>query len=254
MNVIQEMLTENTGRHMLDSGGAYGRNWERNQGRDFEAEPATTLDVTWNREGEAFDPCVTHNVYHWLNERVTFDPDMNARWLAYLEENNADADSFAAMEEFAESLDATGIYGDGSPMTVNTYNGESSLSQILQFTYFEVDGDVYVLLQIHGGCDARGGYTDAKAFRADENLFDYAQASIYADGEGSFDQLPYWYSDDGWNWYCEGAVAPHAGKGLRDYIVSFDPAHKGDGEHVYIDEDANTAYCPMSGLPLRAST
>lgn len=30
-HLIYEMLTENTGRHMLDSGGAYGRNWERNQ-------------------------------------------------------------------------------------------------------------------------------------------------------------------------------------------------------------------------------
>ena len=37
--VIADMLQENTGRHMLDSGGAYGRNWERNQGRDFDSEP-----------------------------------------------------------------------------------------------------------------------------------------------------------------------------------------------------------------------
>lgn len=29
--VLIAMLTENTGRHMLDSGGAYGRNWERNR-------------------------------------------------------------------------------------------------------------------------------------------------------------------------------------------------------------------------------
>ena len=28
---VIEMLQENTGRHMLDSGGAYGRHWERNQ-------------------------------------------------------------------------------------------------------------------------------------------------------------------------------------------------------------------------------
>ena len=29
--VIREMLTESTGRHMLDSGGIYGRHWEKNQ-------------------------------------------------------------------------------------------------------------------------------------------------------------------------------------------------------------------------------
>lgn len=31
-NLICEMLTENTGKHFLDSGGANGRNWQRNQG------------------------------------------------------------------------------------------------------------------------------------------------------------------------------------------------------------------------------
>ena len=38
---IFEMITENTGSHMLDSGGAYGRNWQRNQGKtidDFKNE------------------------------------------------------------------------------------------------------------------------------------------------------------------------------------------------------------------------
>ena len=34
--LIYKMLTENTGVHMLDSGGAYGRNWERNQVKTIE--------------------------------------------------------------------------------------------------------------------------------------------------------------------------------------------------------------------------
>lgn len=40
--VILSQLQENTGRHMLDSGGAYGRSWERNQGKtwdDFTKNP-----------------------------------------------------------------------------------------------------------------------------------------------------------------------------------------------------------------------
>ena len=39
--LIYKMLTQNTGAHFLDSGGAYGRNWERNQVKtieDFENE------------------------------------------------------------------------------------------------------------------------------------------------------------------------------------------------------------------------
>ena len=30
----------------------------------------------------------------------------------------------------------------------------------------------YCIIQIHGGADIRGGYTDPKVFRCDENLFD----------------------------------------------------------------------------------
>jgi len=52
--IIYNMLTENTGRHMLDSGGAYGRNWERNQVKtieDFENEPEETYIYAkqWNQ-------------------------------------------------------------------------------------------------------------------------------------------------------------------------------------------------------------
>lgn len=250
MQQLLEMLTENTGRSMLDSGGAYGRNWERNQGRDFEAEPATTLDVSWNHEGANFEPNVTHNVYHWLKERLSFAPDMNAMFEAFAEPRRADEYELSIIEDWCKILGATGLYGHGDPMTVNTYNGECLLSQVLQYVYFELDGTAYVALQIHGGCDVRGGYTNVRIFKMDENLFDNARATIYADGPGSFHELPYWYSDDGWNWYFEGSTQ---GKGLREYKVSFDPAHKGDGEHVYIDEDANQAYCPISGYPLAAS-
>jgi len=54
---------------------------------------------------------------------------------------------------------------------VNTYNGESMLSQVLQYTsLYHPDEGYYILLQIHGGCDVRGGYTDAKLFRLDSEI------------------------------------------------------------------------------------
>ena len=34
--VIYEMLTESTGTHFLDSGGATGRHWQQNQKRTLE--------------------------------------------------------------------------------------------------------------------------------------------------------------------------------------------------------------------------
>jgi hypothetical protein len=190
------MLRENTGTHFLDSGGTpkhdkhgncvgsdhgYGRHWERNQHRDFENEPATILSFKYGIE-------VTHSVYHWLLERLEYDDEMQDRFLEFVEDRD-DTYWLQDMEEFPEWLrerghEVTGLYGDGDPFTVNTYNGEDLLSQTLQYLYFELDGDPYVLLQIHGGCDVRGGYTSPKAFRVLDDgayLLCNADARIHCD-------------------------------------------------------------------------
>jgi hypothetical protein len=65
--------------------------------------------------------------------------------------------------------------------TFNTYNGESELSQILQGSWIELDGYQYVLLQIHGGCDARGGYTNAKLFKTGEDWTFHEYLDEYKD-------------------------------------------------------------------------
>lgn len=168
-DVIAGMLTENTGRHLLDSGGAYGRNWERNQGlttADFEASER----AVWGYGGEY----AVVNVYHFLTARLEFDPELQAQYDAFTE--GSDEPYLVDMEEFVESC-----YPDAMTATVNTYNHENVLSQDLQYIVVDPEGsdyiygnDVFVLLQVHGGCDARGGYTAPKAFRVcgEVGLFD----------------------------------------------------------------------------------
>jgi hypothetical protein len=163
--LIYKMLTENTGAHMLDSGGVYGRNWERNQVKtieDFENEPEElyTYSKRWNELSR------TVSVYHYLSQLQT----------------DKVCDKFNAMP--CEDWDAEHVYGVSKAQwewlneffpelevtaTFNTYNWDSDLSQILQGSWIEgyrvgVGLERYLLLQIHGGCDARGGYTDAKLF------------------------------------------------------------------------------------------
>jgi hypothetical protein len=168
--LIYNMLTENTGSHMLDSGGAYGRNWERNQVKtmqDFENEPEEvyTYSKRWNELSR------TVSVYHYLSQLQT----------------DRVCDKFNAMP--CEDWDAEDVYGVSKAQwewlneffhdlkvthTFNTYNFDSDLSQILQGSWIEgyrprragyaVGVERYLLLQIHGGCDARGGYTNAKLF------------------------------------------------------------------------------------------
>lgn len=211
---LAEMLQENTGRSILDSGDHYGRNWQRNQGADFEKQPEERLEV-WNSKGR-LDICPALSVYHWLKERLEYNPELDERYRQYVEDEALRLDIQSA-EVFVESIDGKGLYGDDSgPFTVNTYNGEDLLSQIIQFVYWtDDDGDAHVMLQIHGGCDARGGYTTPVAFDVADSdgtgIFDNARASIYCNDCGK-----YWDTDEGCYWRADG------GQDLTDYPATDD--------------------------------
>lgn len=163
-DVLADMLTENTGSHFLDSGGAYGRNWQANKDLDVETLKARPL-VRVELDGDELQD-LTIELFHFLNECLEYDEEMDNRLSALAEEMPDNAAWSIVIQAFTDELeDATGLYGEGKPFTVNTYNGEDALSQIIQYTFFTLDDEEYVLLQIHGGCDARGGYTRPRVFR-----------------------------------------------------------------------------------------
>jgi len=53
--------------------------------------------------------------------------------------------------------------------TFNTYNCDSDLDQVLQGTWIRLNDEQYLVLQVHNGADVRGGYTDAKLFKPNED-------------------------------------------------------------------------------------
>lgn len=163
--LIYRMLTENTGSHFLDSGGAYGRNWERNQKKtitDFMREPEEliTFNLNWKELQR------TVSVFHYLsglelddicdkfNRRNTNPKDWEGG------DKNCYGVSKRAWNWLTENHEVEVKYA------YNTYNGDSDLSQVLQYSEVEIDGEEYFIMQIHNGCDVRGGYTDAKLFKA----------------------------------------------------------------------------------------
>jgi len=188
-------LTENTGIAMCDSGGAYGRNWEKNQGRTFIDEPATVLN--FEKWGECFHINITHNVFHWLNERVDYDAGMTRRLKAFARRKQYE-DSYwpEIVEDFAGEHGAN----EDSIGSVNTYNGADLLSQVLQYYHwYNRDTDVeYAAIQIHGGADVRGGYTAPKVYRVSDGLFDNARATIHCPVCRAM-----WDSDEGYYWHPE---------------------------------------------------
>lgn len=149
--VLAGMFTENTGTHMLDSGGAYGRGWQRNQGKieqDFLDAPA----AYWN-----YGP--TLSTFHYLNNNLTFSPVMDRLFSIFTVDS--EESYFADVDAFAKHMAGNNYH------TFNSYNWETFLDTVVQWTEFEYNNITYILLSVHGGADVRGGYTRARVFEAD---------------------------------------------------------------------------------------
>ena len=250
--VITSMLTENTGSHMLDSGGAYGRNYEHNQGKSFEDEPAAVLNFEIYNNSVGIE--VTLDLYHWLVERLEFAEEEQARFDKFNEREDMKDELWC---DVLQAYTAEFFPDDTAGGGYNTYNGECLLSQGFQFWTLENAG--LVIIQIHGGCDIRGGYTAPKFFYAEEYAMFYnADATIQPgalkpehgiqlefDGDPVYD--PYWQTDDAYHWYRDGSTAY---KQLEQYEATQDETERGKGK-LFIDEDGN-GYCPITGRILIA--
>lgn len=170
-NLVAAMLTENTGTHMLDSGGASGRAWQRNQGQTVEslrAQPSATAEIYVSEfQGETTVQILpTVNVFHLLTSGA-LELNKLCNQFNAMPVDDWDSDIYGVSASGQEWLDRQGFtaIGDG----FNTYNWSSNHSQVLAGQELELDGDNYMLIQIHGGADVRGGYTDAKLFKLDDH-------------------------------------------------------------------------------------
>ena len=174
--LVYEMLTENTGKHFLDSGGTDGRMWQRNKKKtieDFENED----DELYQLDAKYKEIHRTVSVFHYLTNNLEIDDICEEFNRLQDESNNWDAkcDLYGVSTEAYEHIN--GEYVVDIERTWNTYNGESDLSQILQGANLTIEYEGYILIQIHNGADARGGYTDAKLFKLEDEymIHEYLQ-------------------------------------------------------------------------------
>ena len=195
--LVFSMLTENTGTHMLDSGGDNGRMWQRNANKcvaDFENEP----EELYQYDQKSNEIHRTVSVFHYLTHNL----DIDAISFCFNELNTNAKDWEADCKEDKASIYGVSINAWLNLVTKNevevqrswnTYNGDSDLSQILQGANLLINEEHYVLIQIHGGADARGGYTDAKLFKCgdymDGMIHEYLRE--YTDKEETLDGLLY---------------------------------------------------------------
>ena len=190
--ILFEMLTENTGRHMLDSGGDSGRHWQRNQQLQLEQlvnSPRTVLDTKY---------CdATLSVFHHLREILTYSPEWTEEFNDYA--GQSDAGWLELMETFPQSMGWRRLF------TENSYNRESLLSQVIQYTVYDTGNEILVALQLHGGADVRGGYTRPRIFSMDDEYsLVMESASIYCSGDAVDSDGPHRFDGNGSEWTYDG--------------------------------------------------
>jgi len=209
------MLTESTGTNILDSGGAYGRQWQSNRVIvDFRELEACQTEIHAPRyytshEGKRFkrsaEILIYYNIFHYLTNFLEIDDDcvkLNKAFMDYAErEENKNVGWLVLMEEFAEK--EAQYYGFTYGASWNSYNWENLLNQVIQGVTLHKNGDeynAYWILQIHNGCDVRGGYTKPRIFRVlDRDYSILAQNDVHVSCECGFCNF---YSDDGgYHWY-----------------------------------------------------
>lgn len=190
-NTIAAMMTENTGTHMLDSGGAYGRNWQRNAQMtldDFKSRPSATLEIYYSeRDGTpSVELMPTVDLFHKLTSGVIYLDDLCNEFNA-MPVDDWHGDQLGVSRAGSEWLELHGFEYD-ERRDFNTYNWGNNFSQVLQGAFVKLHGDeLYVLLQIHGGADVRGGYTDAKLFKLNDHAEEY---NLYTDDCGFSVEAP----------------------------------------------------------------
>lgn len=190
--LVYSMLIENTGKHFLDSGGTNGRHHQRNANK-------TILDF-YNEDEQRYeyDPKNKHaelirtvSVFHYLSNDLELDAvcdifnDLNTNASDWDCEENVYGVSIKSWDYLDDNFEVEIL------RTWNTYNGDCDLSQTLQGSNITINGQHYILIQIHGGADVRGGYTDAKLFKNFDDYLIHQYLYEYIDSYQLKDELEY---------------------------------------------------------------
>ena len=212
---LREMLCENTGKHILDSGGAYGRHWQSNRLKDFDTLPEASLNI--QQRGEAgIEIMVYVSLYHYLKERVTLDKAAKKYNRAFVKFERQEKYKYTPYSEiiksFVQSVDGEFQYVE------YTYGQDSFLGQDFQYHLWkDKEDNQMVFLELHNGCDARGGFTYPVCFAMayEGGFYDIDRATIACENNHWWDFEGGYYG--GWR-HDDSPNIPN----LEDFTVSPD--------------------------------
>jgi hypothetical protein len=190
-------LSENTGAHFLDSGGIYGRNYDK-----YKDVPDFNQDIIVDEYG-CYIPIQTY-----MNAHLTRTKEaevLEKKIISRLKKMGVEYPvlCYSNGEEIAEILkDYFGVednnYVGRVDSWTNTYNYDNDLTQVLQYVLFEYSGDYYIIVETHNGCDVRGGYSDGRVYEIkDIDSFLCGQKIQYSfqDQDGEYQDFDYLQND-----------------------------------------------------------
>lgn len=172
--IIENLLNEEIGKHICDSGGAYGYQYERNRENGC-LKGLNPVDEYTDEEKKERTLDITIPVFDLLTYNLTKDDDtirFEKELFKAFEENGFEPYEIYEVSDYLknEGADFFGIEPTGITRLeyVNTYNYEEYISQTLLYVTFSFGGDDYVLLEVHNGCDVRSGYTYPQLFKIED--------------------------------------------------------------------------------------
>lgn len=164
---------------MLDSGGAYGYQYERNREQGYLKGLNPVEEYTNDETGERTLE-VTIPVYDFLTYNLVKDEStVGLEQQLFHELKSAGIEPYEIYEvaDFLNNDMFTGMHVDNKVEYVNTYNYEEYISQTLLYALISNGYDWFVLLEVHNGCDVRSGYTSPQLFRVKD--IDYFVSGMY---------------------------------------------------------------------------
>lgn len=188
---ISNMLKENTGRHMLDSGSIYGYGYEARKDVDYLNTPDHYI-----KDGSYFK-----STFHHLMDNLTVDTEENERFMRFAElPVNEDVEWSLVLKAYCQMMHYTATCSN------NTYNSGHFLDVDFNWHAIE-DKENYndrelVVIRTHNGCDLRGGYSTPVWFTYNEgnsddsNFLSFDVGYLYC----SEDEDHRFESYDAYNW------------------------------------------------------
>lgn len=195
-------------RNICDSGSVYGCKNDYNRKRNLFVEPCTYFDITRLNDGQAWFNIYV-NTFRLLCKCLKYNAKEDMRFQEWYQQHDNWLD---AIEHEDCTFKPQGYFGS-SWRVYNSYNDESSrLDNVIQYAkypyerycgYDRDEGDIdsnWMIVQIHGGCDVRSGYSAPVLFQlVDEEKFNWesTEAAMYCTkcafaADYSFDSAEIW--------------------------------------------------------------